>query len=309
MYRVPDQTGRTIVVTGASGGIGKEAATRLAGAGAHVILAVRNPEKGEQALTDIRAEHHDARVEMRLIDTADLASVRRFAAEIDDNYDHIDALVNNAGVMAPPKWMVTVDGFEMQMGTNFLGPFALTNLLLPALLRSEAPRVSTMSSVAAWMGVMRFDDLDSVGHYIPMVAYGQTKLADYYLASHLAETSRRLGWRLISNAAHPGLSNTNITRTGRYLGKSMPNKSYMGNVPFLPIQEADRGAEPMLFAVADPAAENGGYYGPNGKLELTGIVSPARVTKRMADSDAAARLWAVAEKLTGTALPQPTPAS
>ena len=174
MYRVPDQTGRTIVVTGASGGIGKEASTRLAGAGAHVILAVRNPEKGEQALADIRSEHPDARVEMRLIDTADLGSVRRFAAEIDDNYDHIDALVNNAGVMAPPKWMVTVDGFEMQMGTNFLGPFALTNLLLPALLRSEAPRVSTMSSVAAWMGVMRFDDLDSVGHYIPMVAYGQT---------------------------------------------------------------------------------------------------------------------------------------
>ena len=112
----------------------------------------------------------------------------------------------------------------------------------------------------------------------------------------------------MSNAAHPGLSNTNITRTGRYLGKSMPNKSYMGSVPFLPIQEVDRGAEPMLFAVADPAAENGGYYGPNGKLELTGIVSPARVTKRMADSDAAARLWAIAEKLTGTALPQPTPA-
>ncbi|HYS37952.1 MAG TPA: SDR family NAD(P)-dependent oxidoreductase, partial [Pseudonocardiaceae bacterium] len=159
MYEVPDQSGKLAVVTGANSGTGKEAARRLAGAGAHVVLAVRTPAKGDQARAEILTQHPNAQLDVRRIDLADLASVARFADELIADGTPIDLLVNNAGVMAPPTRMTTADGFELQFGSNFLGPFALTIRLLPALLAATAPRVATMSSGTANYGRIHFQDL------------------------------------------------------------------------------------------------------------------------------------------------------
>src|SRR6202034_3554503 len=178
MYSVPDQAGKLIVVTGANSGIGKEAARRLAVAGARVIMAVRTVAKGEQARADILARHPDARLEVRRVDLADLASVKEFADGLLAEPTPVDVLINNAGVMAPPTRMTTADGFELQFGSNFLGPFALTVRLLPAVLAARAPRVVTMSSGVASYGRIRFDDLQWQRRYRPHLAYAQSKLAD-----------------------------------------------------------------------------------------------------------------------------------
>ena len=159
MYEVPDQTGKLVVVTGANSGTGKEAAKRLAAAGARVVMAVRTPAKGEAARAEILAEHPDAQLEIRRIDLADLASVREFADGLAAAEQHLDLLVNNAGVMTPPSRIATKDGFELQFGSNYLGPFALTVRLLPLILAAPAPRIATMSSGAAYMGKIDFDDL------------------------------------------------------------------------------------------------------------------------------------------------------
>jgi len=304
MYAVPDQTGRTVVVTGANSGTGREAAERLAAAGAHVVLAVRNAEKGEKALAEILAAHPDASAEVRIVDLASLASVQAFADALARDLPHLDTLVNNAGVMAPTRRFETEDGFELQMGSNYLGPFALTNRLLPLLLASPAPRVTTMSSGVANMGRIRFDDLQwTRRRYSPTRSYAQSKLADLMLARHLAQVSDRRGWPLMSNAAHPGFTQTNLQTAGASLGRDTAHRSPIGSLPFVPSQLPPEGAEPMLFAAADPLAADGGYYGPSGRFGLVGPTGPAKLNRRMRDDDTAARLWAVSEDLTGTALP------
>ena len=205
MYSVPDQAGKLIVVTGANSGIGKEAARRLGAAGASVIMAVRTVAKGEQARAEIFARHPGARLEVRRVDLADLASVGEFADGLAGQT--VDVLINNAGVMAPPTRMTTADGFELQFGSNFLGPFALTVRLLPLLAAAVEPRVVTMSSGVASYGRIRFDDLQwERRRYRPNLAYAQSKLADLMLALHLATVAARQGddWNLMSNAAtHP----------------------------------------------------------------------------------------------------------
>jgi NAD(P)-dependent dehydrogenase (short-subunit alcohol dehydrogenase family) len=302
MYQVPDQTGRLAVVTGANSGTGKEAAIRLAGAGAQVILAVRTPAKGEQAKAEILAAHPGARVQVRRIDLADLASVQEFAATVDGP---LDLLLNNAGVMAPPSRMTTADGFELQFGSNFLGPFALTMRLLPALLAAGAPRVVTMASGVANFGRIRFNDPQWTRGYRPMRAYAQSKLADLLFARQLAAVASGRGWSLASIAAHPGFTRTNLQTTGPSLGRDKPRHLFGTNLRVVPSQQPPQGAEPMLYAATSPDARNGAYYGPSGFRELVGPTGPARLNRRMGDEQTAARLWVLAEELTGTRLPQP----
>ena len=308
MYTVPDQTGRLAVVTGANSGTGREAAERLAAAGARVVLAVRAVAKGDAARDEILAAWPTARVEVRRVDLADLASIREFADGLLADGTPVDMLLNNAGVMAAPRRFTTADGFELQFGSNFLGPFALTLRLLPLLLAAPAPRVATMSSLAARSGRIRFDDLQWEQRYRAWGAYGQSKLADLMFARQLAAVADERGWALRSVAAHPGFTRTNLQNAGPNLGRARPSLFSWGtNALPLPAQLPPQGAEPLLFAAADPAAENGGYYGPGGRFELTGPTAPARIPSRARDTSAAARLWSVAEDLTGVALPAPTP--
>src|SRR6202045_2616599 len=252
MYAVPDQAGKLVVVTGANSGTGREAARRLAGAGAHVVMAVRTVAKGERARDEILAAQPGARLEVRRIDLADLASVAEFADGLITDGRPVDVLINNAGVMAPPTRMTTADGFELQFGSNFLGPFALTIRLLPLLLAAPAPRVATMSSGVASYGRIRFDDLEWKRRYSPNLAYAQSKLADLMMTLHLADLAERNGWNLISDGAHPGFTRTNLQTAGASLGRDKPKRTPF-NASFnpLPSQGVEQGAEPLLYAAAD----------------------------------------------------------
>jgi NAD(P)-dependent dehydrogenase (short-subunit alcohol dehydrogenase family) len=306
MYVVPDQSGRLAVITGANSGTGKEAAKRLAAAGARVVLAVRTVAKGEAARAEILAAHPAAQLEVRRVDLADLASVRAFADGLIADATPVDLLLNNAGVMTPPRRMTTVDGFELQFGSNYLGPFALTVRLLPVLLAAAAPRVVTMSSGMANMGRIQFDDLQWERRYRPLRAYAQSKLADLYLARHLATVATERGWHLVSTAAHPGYTRTNLQTAGASLGSDKPTQPLFTRVPFVPSQAVEQGTEPLLYAATSPEATNGGYYGPSRFMELVGPTTVARLNRRMRDDPAAARLWTEAERLTGTGLPLAT---
>ncbi len=301
MPKLPDQTGRRIVVTGANSGTGAETAKRLAAAGASVVLAVRTPAKGDAAAEEIRRHTPHADLEVRELDLADLASVRRFAEGIAADDRPLDVLVNNAGVMAPPERFETTDGFELQFGTNFLGPFALTQLLLPVLLRAEAPRVATMSSLAAIPGRIRFDDLQWEHGYNPWRAYAQSKLADLLLALHLHRIAVERDWTLTSTAAHPGYTRTNLQSAGRSLGRSRPVRRSDRALPFT--QAVEQGSEPLLYAAVGPGAVGGAYYGPAGPFGLTGPTTTVSVPRSARSADLARSLWAVAEDLTGTTTP------
>jgi len=304
MYSVPDQAGKLIVVTGANSGIGKEAARRLGAAGARVIMAVRTVAKGEQARAEILARHPGARLEVRRIDLADLASVGEFADGLAGQA--VDVLINNAGVMAPPTRMTTADRFELQFGSNFLGPFALTVRLLPLLAAAVEPRVVTMSSGVASYGRIRFDDLQwERRRYRPNLAYAQSKLADLMLALHLATVAARQGddWNLMSNAAHPGFTRTNLQTAGASLGRDAPKRTLFNGLSILPSQGVEPGTEPLLYAATSPGAISGGYYGPSQWLGLLGPTAAIRIPRSARSADTAARLWAEAEQLTGVALP------
>jgi NAD(P)-dependent dehydrogenase (short-subunit alcohol dehydrogenase family) len=300
MLEVPSQRDRLIVVTGANSGTGKEIARRLALAGAEVIMAVRSVEKGEAARRELLAAQPDARLSVRHLDLADLASVQRFAETLLAEGRPLDALVNNAGVMMPPKRFETVDGFELQMGTNFLGPFALTVRLLPLLAGADA-RVSTMSSVAATTGRIRFDDPQWRTRYRPSSAYAQSKVADLLFALHLADIARRGNWPLTSDAAHPGFTRTNLISAGASVGRDRPRRQWVNRATSLFSQSVTSGAEPMLYAVTSPDALNGAYYGPNRLLVgSTTLFRPPRSARSL---ELAARLVALAEELTGVSLP------
>jgi NAD(P)-dependent dehydrogenase (short-subunit alcohol dehydrogenase family) len=300
MYHVPDQHGKLAVVTGANSGTGKEIAKRLAAAGAQVVLAVRTPAKGEQARAEILAEHPSAKLEVRRLDLADLGSVREFADDLIADGRPLDQLVNNAGVMTPPRRLETVDGFELQIGSNYLGPFALTVRLLPLLLTAPAPRVATMSSGTANIGRINFDDLQWQRSYRPAAAYAQSKLADLMLTLHLADLAAERGWPLLSTGAHPGNTRTNLGVTGPNLGgRRSPMLSVA--LKIVPIQRVERGAEPLLYATTSPDATAGGYYGP--RWWWVGPTAVARPPRRALDKAVRARLWAESERLTGVSVP------
>jgi NAD(P)-dependent dehydrogenase (short-subunit alcohol dehydrogenase family) len=296
-YRVPQQNGRRFIVTGANSGTGRETARRLALAGAEVVLAVRSVDKGDEAKAAILQEAPGATLDVRRLDLADLASVREFAAGVVADARPVQALVNNAGVMIPPKRYGTSDGFELQFGTNFLGPYVLTTLLLPVLLRTPGARVTTMSSMVANFGGIAFDDLSWVSRrYSPSRAYAQSKLADLLMGRHLAEIAKDKRWDLLSTIAHPGYTRTNLQTAGRNLGRDAADPLPPVQRTFLPSQGVEVGAEPLLYAATSPDAEQGAYYGPS-RFGIVGPTHQAKIPRSGRSLDLAARLWDVTEQL------------
>jgi NAD(P)-dependent dehydrogenase (short-subunit alcohol dehydrogenase family) len=301
VYQVPSQRGRLIVVTGANSGTGLEVTRRLAAAGAEVIMAVRNQDKGDAARDNLLAQLPDARLEVRVLDVADLSSVAHFAQSLAAERKTPNVLINNAGVMVPPTRFETVDGFELQMGTNFLGAFALTLRLLPLMLAADDPRVSTMSSFAATFGRIHFDDLEWTHHYRASSAYAQSKLADLLFTLRLAEIAREREWPLMSNAAHPGYTRTNLMTAGASLGQSKTRRAWVNRAAHFVSQGVEQGAEPLLYAATSPDALNGVYYGPSRVIVgPTMIASPPRAAR---DREVGERLFSLAEDLTGVSLP------
>lgn len=292
---IPDQSGRTAVVTGSNSGLGLVTARELARAGASVIVACRNTDKGEQAASIIRSAVPPADLTVRQLDLADLSSVRAFAQRIGAEHDRLDLLVNNAGVMAPPR-RLTADGFESQIATNYLGHFALTELLLPMLLAAAAPRVVTLSSLAHRMGKIRFDDLQFEHGYNNWRAYGQSKLADLMFCFELARRATEAGTALTSVAAHPGYAATNLQFAG-------PAKAYeraaMAIANKVIAQSADMGALPSLYAATVPDLPSGSFVGPDGFMEGRGHPHVVSGAAKAYDREAWTKLWELSEQLTG----------
>ncbi|MAF05246.1 SDR family oxidoreductase [Herbaspirillum huttiense] len=298
MYQLPDQRQRQIIVTGANSGTGKEATRRLAAAGADVVMAVRSEAKGEAARQEILKEFPKASLAVRILDLSSLASVRTFADQMLSEGRPIDLLLNNAGIMMPPKRALSPDGFELQFATNFLGHFALTNLLLPLLLEAKAPRVTTITSSAAIGAKINFDDLQSERSYSPVTAYAQSKLACLLLANQLAAIARERDWPLLSTSAHPGHTRTNLQTSGPNMGTDSTHKRLMFRL--VPSMDVKWATESLLQAALDPNAAQGAFYGPRFLLIGSPHVARQPQSARQADS---ARLWQTAETLTGTAPP------
>jgi NAD(P)-dependent dehydrogenase (short-subunit alcohol dehydrogenase family) len=292
---IPDQSGRLAVVTGANSGLGLATARELSRVGARVVLTCRNLEKGEAAVAEIRGVVPAADVVMAELDLADLASLRGFAARLSGEVERLDLLILNAGVMAPPR-RLTADGFESQFGTNHLGHFALTGLLLGPLLAAPSPRVVTISSGAHRMGVIRFDDLQSEHGYNNWRAYGQSKLANLMFSFELDRRARAAGTALRSVAAHPGYAATNLQFAGP-VGRLERLSMVVGNK--LIAQSADMGALPTLYAATMPDLPGGSFVGPDGLLELRGAPHMVTGAGRAYDLAAWRRLWDLSEELTG----------
>ena len=299
---IPPMTGKTAVITGATGGLGYETALALAGAGATVVLTGRNDAKGRGALEEIRIQVPNARISYEELDLAKLASVADFAARFGAAHASLDLLVNNAGVMALPKRQETADGFEMQLGTNYLGHYALTARLLPLLRRGSQPRVVNLSSLAHRSGAINFDDLQSRRSYSPWKAYCQSKLAMLIFAFELQRRSDAAGWGLMSNAAHPGYARTDLIPNGPG-GRGLMWQVSKSLQPLIS-HSAAAGALPTLFAATSPQAKPAGYYGPNWFYELKGPPVPAKVMPQARDAAVAARLWDVSAALTGVSFDQ-----
>lgn len=292
---IPSQEGRLAVVTGV-GGLGFEDALALARAGGEVILTGRNPEKGAAAIERIRSEVPSATIRFEPLDLASLRSIAAFGEQMRSRRDSLDLLVNNAGVMVPPKREETADGFELQLGTNYLGHFALTGELMPLLVKGRDARVVTLSSVAARNGAINFDDLNAERSYRPMPVYSQSKLACLMFALELQRRSEAGGWGVESIAAHPGISRTDLLHNAPGRGSAM---GMMRTFLWFLFQPAPQGALPTLFAATSPQAEPGAYYGPDRIGETRGHPALSKVPPQAADRAAAARLWHVSEELTG----------
>ena len=294
--QIPSQQGRLAIVTGANSGIGYYAARYLAQAGATVILACRNTEKAEAARAKIAAQISAAKLEVCSLDVADLDSVRRFATQFRGERRPLDLLVNNAGVMAMPERRSTPQGFEMQLGTNHLGHFALTGLLLPTLLGQQGSRIVTIASIAHKGGVLNFDDLNAERSYDPRRAYQQSKLANLVFGLELDRRLRAHDAKTASLIAHPGVAVTNIVSNGMGTGAKA---RIAGFVIAAVAQSDDRGSWPTLYAATSPEAHGGGYYGPDGIAEIKGTPVEVKPKPQALDPAAAKRLWEVSEMLTG----------
>ncbi len=295
---IPDQSGRVAIITGANTGLGLETAKALADKGAHVVLAVRNLDKGNQAVSQITAKSPNAVVALQQLDLTSLQAIREAAEEIKAAHQRIDLLINNAGVMYTDKG-TTKDGFELQFGTNHLGHFALTGLLLDRLLPIDGSRVVTVSSVGhRIMAKIDFDDLQWERNYNRVGAYGQSKLANLLFTYELQRRLKLKGAPTVALAAHPGGSNTELTRYIPGLIKQ-PVEFVWG----LMAQSAEMGALPTLRAATDPAAQGGQYYGPDGFGEQRGYPKVVESSKRSHDEDVQRRLWTVSEELTGVTYP------
>jgi len=295
---LPSQTGRLAIVTGATGGLGFEAANALAAAGAEVVLAGRNDSKGLSALAKLRRNCVHANVRFERLDLASLDSIAAFARTMITMGRRIDLLVNNAAVMAPPDRPLTVDGFELQFATNYLGHFALTAHLMPLLRRGPGARVVNVSSLAASLKSIDLSDLQSARTYVPFRAYGLSKLAQLMFAFEFQRRSEAAGWGIDGMAAHPGWAGTDI------IGNGPASRGWRAGFwriakPFLlPLSpRADEAVVPILFAATSPHARGGGFYGPTGLRELKGPPGAARVPSKALDLTAAAQLWDTSERL------------
>jgi len=295
---IPSQTGKTALITGANSGLGFEAAKVLAGKGAAVTLAVRDTAKGEAAAAAIRAAVPGTEPAVAALDLANLASIRTFADAFAGTHGRLDMLINNAGVMAIPR-RTTADGFEMQFGTNHLGHFALTGLLLPLLLTTPAARVVTVSSGIHIIGKINFDDLQSERSYSKWAAYGQAKLANLLFAYELQRKLAASGSSVISVVAHPGYASTNLQNGGPEMQGSRSGKRTMSAANHILAQSAAMGALPEVYAATSPNVRGGDYIGPDGFMGQRGFPKKVKSNARSRDQAVAARLWAVSEELTG----------
>ncbi len=289
---IPDQQGLIAVVTGANSGLGLVTATELARHGAHVVLAVRNTAAGAEA-----AGRMDGEVEVRELDLASLDSVREFAGKLTAEHARIDLLVNNAGVVLLGPRRTSADGFELQLGTNMLGHFALTGLLLGALTGGKGPRVVSLSSITHKGAHLDFDDLMFERGYRAPAAYGRSKLATTVFGIELERRLRAARSPITSVLAHPGMTRTNLTP------RAWEHRGRMGRViartGLLMTQSVAQGALPQLFAATDPGVRGGQLFGPSGPWETRGPVAEGRLSREAVDPAVGARLWAAAEELTG----------
>lgn len=305
---VPDLRGKFAVVIGANSGLGFGVSKRLAAAGAEVLMAVRDGAKGEWAAAEIRREASHAKLAIAQLDLSSLDSVAALGQRLTAEGRPIDILINNAGVMAPPQRQQTRDGFELQFGTNHLGHFALTGRLLPLLRATGSARVVTVSSIAATQGNLDFGDVNAERGYQPMHYYGVAKLAQLMFAVELDRRSRLGGWGLMSNAAHPGLTKTNLLSGASY-GRAKPTVQARFTrltwrvLPFMWL-EVDEGIKPALYAAVSPEAQGGKYYGPRGFYEtVRGGVTFARVPRLARRETDMAQLWQLSERLSGVRYP------
>jgi NAD(P)-dependent dehydrogenase (short-subunit alcohol dehydrogenase family) len=299
MYRwtaddIPNQAGRIFIVTGANSGLGYVTAQQLARRGAHVIMTARNEVKGREALERLRAELPGGSMELRHLDLADLASVKAFAESIVIDRIPVDVLINNAGIMMPPR-SLTEQGFELQFGTNHLGHFALTGLLLESLMAGSEARVVTVSSTAHKSGFIHFDDLAGERSYSRWAFYAQSKFANVLFGLELDRRLRESGVPIKSLLAHPGYSDTNLQSTGPTGLTSLVLR--FGNRFFA--QDMAMGALSQLYAATSPLAESGQFIGPDGRGELKGYPSIVQPIVAARARETAKRLWHISEELTG----------
>ncbi|MEJ2447628.1 MAG: oxidoreductase [Anaerolineales bacterium] len=292
---IPDLSGKVVIVTGANSGIGLEASRELARKGAEVVMACRNQGKAEAAIQQIQEDLPQAKLEYIHLDLADLASVKKFAADFKSRYDRLDVLLNNAGIMMVP-YQKTADGFESQLGTNHLGHFALTGSLIDLILKTPGSRVVNISSNAHYAGEMDFDNLQyEDGGYNPSAAYSRSKLANLLFTYELQRRFESEGVAALALAAHPGIAATGLA--DHFLGGRF--SGLIQSIMKVLFQSAKMGALPGLRAATDPEAEGGSYYGPGGKGERSGypvVVSSNEASHNQQD---AAKLWKVSEDLTG----------
>lgn len=286
---VPDQNGRVIVVTGSSSGIGFETARVLAEKGATVIIAVRNQQKGDAAVAKIKAGNDSADVSVMLLDLANLKSVKDFSTQFHEKYSRLDLLINNAGVMVPP-YSKTSDGFELQFGTNHLGHFALTGLLMDLVLKTTDSRIVNVSSMAHKSGKINFDDLNwEERKYSPWSAYGDSKIANLFFTFRLKDLLQDKNNKPIVAAAHPGWTATELQRNS---GLASKMNSFFA-------QDISMGALPTLYAAVGEDVKAGDYFGPSGFMEIKGYPKRVQATSLARDKDIAEKLWSVSEDLTG----------
>ena len=295
---IPDLTGKIAIVTGANSGLGYETALALAQKGAQVIVASRDANKGQEAVSKIQSERPKGSVSFMQLDLANLASVRSFAEQFAKQHNQLDLLVNNAGVMAIP-YRTTADGFEMQFGTNHLGHFALTGLLLPIILRTPKARVVTVSSILHKSGHINFDDLQAKNNYNQDTAYSQSKLANLLFTYELQRKFKAHGSDVIAVAAHPGYSATNLQGVGPKMTGSVLKQRMMVVMNAVLAQSAAMGALPTLLAATSPTIHGGEYIGPKGFQEMRGYPVAVKSNTESYSEPTAQRLWKVSEDLTG----------